>query len=105
MYNYSYANFLQYIFELDHGKTTKILPSSRSLKAEDTPGTTSAAIFLLVGTDISFVVTNQNIFQDGDFLYGALQIKVLVYTQYGQNVCSFIPPYMSRPQYLDQNNQ
>ena len=41
----------------------------------------------------------------GAFLYVSLQINGLVYIQYGQNMRSFCPPWMGRPQYLDQNNQ
>ena len=39
-------------------KQQKISPSCRSLKAEDICGKISAEIFLLVGTDIAFMVTN-----------------------------------------------
>ena len=39
-------------------KQQKILPICRSLKAEYICDAISAAIFLLVGTDIDFVVTN-----------------------------------------------
>ena len=61
--------------------------------------------FLLVGADIAFVVTNYTICQYGALLYGALHMKVLVYIQFGKNVCSFCPPWMGHPQYLDQKNQ
>ena len=44
-----------------------------------------------------------NIFPDGALIYEALQMKVLLYTQYGH--IFFPPPWMDRPQYYDQNNQ
>ena len=49
-----YINFLKGILQ----EQQKILPSCRSLKAEDICGATSAARFLLAGIDIAFVVTN-----------------------------------------------
>ena len=64
----------------------------------------SLARVLLVGTDVYLVVPNSTLFPFGAFIYGDLQIKGLVY-QYGQHVCSFLPPWMVRPQYLDQKNQ
>ena len=57
-----------------------ILPSFRSLKAEDIQGAILAARFLLVGIDISIMVKNCTLCPDGVLIYGALQIKVLVYT-------------------------
>ena len=64
----------------------------------------SSNIFL-VGIDIAFVVTNLTLCQYGTLIYGALKMKVLVYIQHGQNICSFCPPWMGQHQYLDQNNQ
>ena len=42
--------------------------------------------FLLVGIDISFVVTNYTHFPDAALICGYLQIKVLVYNQYGKYI-------------------
>ena len=42
---------------------------------------------------------------DDALIYGALHMKGLVYTQYVKCVYSFFPPWMSWPQYLDQNNR
>ena len=67
----------------------KFLPTCRSLKAVYIRGLISAAIFLLVGTDIAFGVTNKNLCPDGALIYGGLQTKVLVYTHYGKNIRSF----------------
>ena len=86
-------------------KQQKSLPRCRYLKAEDICGAISSEIFLLVSTDIHLVVTNSTLCSDGALIYGALQVKVLVYTQYGQIICSLYPPWMGRPQYFDQNNQ
>ena len=38
-------------------------------------------------------------------MYGDLQMKGLLNTQYGKNICYFCQPWVGRPQYLDQNNQ
>ena len=35
----------------------------------------------------------------------SLHTRGLVYTQYGENIRSFCPPWMGWPQYLDQNHQ
>ena len=61
--------------------------------------------FLFVGTDIDSVVTNQTLCLDGALIYGALQMKSLVYIQYGKYLFSFCPPWMGRPEYFNQNNQ
>ena len=61
--------------------------------------------FMLIGTDVALSVTNSTLCLYGALIYGSVQMKVLVYTQYGKNICSFPPPWMGRPQYLDQNNQ
>ena len=82
-----------------------ILPSCRSLKAEDIWGSISAARFFLVGTDVALVVPNSTICPDGALLYDVLQMKGLVYTLYGKYIRLFFPPWMGWPQYLDQSNQ
>ena len=38
-------------------------------------------------------------------IYGDLQIKGLLYTQYGKYIRYFFSPWMGWPQYLEQNNQ
>ena len=86
-------------------KTKKKLPSCRALKAEDIWGTILEARFFKVGIDIVFVVTNYTFCQDVALLNGALQMKVLIYPQYGKYIHSFCPPWMGWPQYFDQNNQ
>ena len=47
--------------------------------------------FLLVGTEIDFMVTNYNICPDGALICGALQMKGFVYTQYGKIYMFFLP--------------
>ena len=89
-----YINFLNESLR----KQQKISPSCRSLKAQS-----QQQGFLLVGVDIAFVVANSTIFQYGALIYGYLQMKDLLYTQYGQNIRSFCPPWMGQPQYSDQN--
>ena len=96
-----YSTFLMRAYE----NNNKILPSCRSPKAEDIRGTISAAIFLFIVTDITFVVKKLTICTYGALQYGALHTKGLLYTQYGQNICYFPPPWMGRLQYFDQNNQ
>ena len=105
MYNKGDANLLQYIFDWNPTKTTKILPSCSYLKAENIWGEISATIILLVWTDIDFLVENQTLCADGALIYGVLQIRGLLYTQYGLITRYFWPLWMGRPQYLDQNNQ
>ena len=68
-------------------------------------GAILAAISFLVGTDVALVVPNSTICPPGALIYGDFQMKVLIYTQYGQNIRSFCPPWMGWPQYLDHNNQ
>ena len=52
--------------------------ASRSLKAEDVWGAISAAIFLLFGTDVSFVVPNSTVCQAGTLIYGDVKTKSLI---------------------------
>ena len=68
-------------------------------------GAISAAIFLLVRIDVALVVPNSTICTAGALLYCYLKRKGLVYTPYRQNILSFCPTWMVRPQYLDKNNQ
>ena len=42
---------------------------------------------------------------DGALTYEDLQMNGLVYTQSGQNIRSFFPPWMGWPECLDQYNQ
>ena len=48
------------------------------------------------------MVPNSAFFPYDAFLYGDLLMKGLIYTQYGQNMRSFLLPWMGWPQYLDQ---
>ena len=58
MYNNGDANFLKYFFSMRaYENNNKILPSCRSLKAEDICGAISVESFS-VGTYIDFMVTN-----------------------------------------------
>ena len=44
---------------------------------------------LSVCKNIAFVVTNETLCPYGALIYGALQMKGLLYTQYGKYICSF----------------
>ena len=63
------------IFLNESLRKQKILLRCRSIKAKDRWGTISAERFLLFGTDIYLLVTNQNIFQEGALIYGAYRCR------------------------------
>ena len=79
-------------------KQQKILPKCRSLKTEDICGAVSAAIFFVSWYIHIYMVTDSTLCPDGALIYGYLQMKGLVYTQYGKIICSLCPPWMGWPQ-------
>ena len=106
MYNTVGANLLQYTFEQEPTKTIKnAYPAVVLSRQKIDEVQYQQQDFLLVGTDITVVVKNSNIYKDGALLYGAYRRRDWYIPNMEKYIRSVYPHWMGWHKYLDQNNQ